>query len=47
MMKAIADRPWIWIIAGCLLLLSGSIALLVVATRNKPQHVPLEVPHGR
>jgi hypothetical protein len=47
MMKAIAERPWIWIIVGCLFLLSGSIAMIVIASRHKPQEVPLELSHGR
>jgi hypothetical protein len=47
MMKAIAQRPWIWIIVGCLFLLSGAVAMIVIASRHKPQEVPLEVLHER
>lgn len=45
--KTIADRPWIWLVLGSLLLLGMAVATLVIAVKNPPQEVPLETFHGR
>ena len=44
MFKAIADRPWIWIIVGSLFMLGAMVAFIVIAEKHNPQSVPLEEP---
>jgi uncharacterized protein YneF (UPF0154 family) len=47
MKKAIADRPWIWIVIGYLFLMSGAIAGLVISIKHAPQEIALPAnPHG-
>lgn len=41
MRKAIADRPWIWIIAGYLGMVAVSIAFVVIAVKYGPKEVPV------
>lgn len=47
MKKAIADRPWIWLVLGFLLMLSALAVVVVIAVKNQPQQVPLEILNGR
>jgi len=45
MIKAIADRPWIWIIVGCVGMMAIMGAVIVISVKYEPKEVP--VPHQR
>ena len=38
------ERPWIWLILANLILITGVLALVVIAARHPAQEVPLT--HG-
>ena len=44
MLKAIQERPWIWVIVGTLIMLGAMVAFVVFAVKNAPQSVPLGPP---
>jgi hypothetical protein len=46
MFKPLADRPWIWIVAGFLAMLAAMVAAVVICETHKPEPVPLDTPHS-
>ena len=45
MIKAITDRPWIWIIVGSAVIMSATLAFVLIAVKYGPKEVP--VPHSQ
>jgi hypothetical protein len=45
MRKAIADRPWIWIIVAFIILIAALTEMVYIAVKNEPPSVPLEKPY--
>ena len=45
MIKAIADRPWIWIIVAFVILIAFMPAFVVISVKYEQKEVP--VPHQR
>jgi uncharacterized membrane protein len=41
MMKAIADRPWIWIIVGLVAMMSATITFVVISIKYGPAEIPI------
>lgn len=44
MLKAIQERPWIWVIIGSLFMLGAMVAFIVIAVKHAPESVPLKEP---
>lgn len=44
MRKAIADRPWIWIIVAFVVFIAALADMVYIAVKNEPASVPLELP---
>ena len=36
------DRPWIWIIVAFIILITGWVALFLIAKEHAPEPIPLE-----
>ena len=45
MIKALADRPWIWIIVAFVVLIAFMTAFFVISVKYEQKEVP--VPHQR
>jgi len=46
MIKAIAERPWIWIIVAYVGMVAVMIAFIVIAVKHPQKEVPVPVQHG-
>lgn len=40
------DRPWLWVLALCAMLLAGAVAFLAIAERNRPEPAAAAGPPG-
>jgi hypothetical protein len=43
--RALAARPWIWIVLGYLFVTAVLIGVVMIAVKNAPAEIPLK--HGR
>jgi bacteriorhodopsin len=41
MIKAIADRPWIWIIVGCAGMIAVMVAVIIISIKHPQAEVPV------
>ena len=46
MIKAISDRPWIWIVVAYLGMAAVMAAFVVISVKYEPKEVPVTQPHG-
>lgn len=46
MMKAILDRPWLMIIGGYLLGISGWMVMVMLAVKHQPESIPTGPEHA-
>jgi hypothetical protein len=44
MVRRIAERPWLLVIAAFIVLAAAWAVLIVVAERNKPEPIPVKLP---
>lgn len=50
MKKAIADRPWIWIVLGYLAMMAVMIAAVTISVKHRPAEIAVphaHAPHAR
>jgi hypothetical protein len=43
MKKFLSDRPWIWIVVAFVVMFASLGTVIIIAVRNEPPSVPLEV----